>query len=133
MCLQKNPPSLFFSLANQCTIDTNLRCKLKQSYNFLIPRCTFEELFMSADCFLKNTEGEKCGPSSGVSGEVRLEECNDKIENHLISCYLSKESLKWELILARAGLFNLPRENVKKNVDLLQASPLPGKGFGEVS
>lgn len=37
---------------------------------------------MSADCFLKNTEGEKCGPSSGASGEVRLEECNDKIENH---------------------------------------------------
>lgn len=69
---------------------------------------------MSMDCFLRSKDGKNCGPSRGSSGVIRLSECNDKIANHLISCHLSKENVnESELILARAGLFNLPRTDLQ--------------------
>ena len=67
---------------------------------------------MSSHCFLRSKDEKNCGPSRGASGVVRLSECNDEIRNHLISCHLSKEGLdEKELILARAGFFNLPPED----------------------
>ena len=66
------------------------------------------------NCFLRSKDSKNCGPSRGSSGVIRLSECNDEVENHLISCHLSKESInESELILARAGLFNLPRDNLQ--------------------
>ena len=60
------------------------------------------------------------GSSRGLSGLVRLSECNDEVKHHLISCHLSKEVLSEnELILARIGLFHLAQEDKQKNVDLL--------------
>ena len=78
---------------------------------------------MSQDCFLNSKDGKKpyVGSSHGLSGLVRLSECNDEVKHHLISCHLSKEVLSEnELILARIGLFHLAQEDKqKKNVDLL--------------
>ena len=60
------------------------------------------------------------GSSCGLSGLVRLTECNDEVNHHLISYHLSKEVLSEnELILARTGLFHLTQEDREKNVDLL--------------
>ena len=52
------------------------------------------------------------GSSRGLSGLVRLSECNDEVKHHLISYHLSKEVLSEnELILARTGLFHLAQED----------------------
>ena len=70
---------------------------------------------MSVDCFLKAKDEKNCGGTCGACGIVRLSDCNDEIRNHLISCHLSKEALSEnELILARAGFLNLPREDVAR-------------------
>ncbi|KAK2564432.1 hypothetical protein P5673_011863, partial [Acropora cervicornis] len=61
------------------------------------------------DCFLNSKDGKNCGSSRGLSGLVRLSECNDEVKQHLISCHLSKE-----LILARTGLFHLAQEDKQK-------------------
>ena len=58
--------------------------------------------------------GKSCGPSRGRSGVVRLSDCNDDVANHIVSCHLSKEALSEnELILARAGLFNVSPEDAE--------------------
>ena len=65
--------------------------------------------------FLKAKDEKNCGDSRGACGIVRMSDCNDEIRNHLISCHLSKETLSEnELILAMAGFFNLPREDVAR-------------------
>ena len=46
---------------------------------------------MSQDCFLNSKDGKNFGSSRGLSGLVRLSECNDEVKHHLISCHLSKE------------------------------------------
>lgn len=70
---------------------------------------------MSQDCFLNRKDGKNCGSSRGLSGLVRLSECNDEVKQHLISCHLSKEVLSEnELILARTGLFHLAQEDKQK-------------------
>jgi len=62
---------------------------------------------------------KNCGSLRGLSGLVRLSECNDEVKHHLISCHLFKEVLSEnELILARTRLFQLTQED-KKNVDLI--------------
>ena len=67
---------------------------------------------MSQDCFLNSKGGKKFGSSHGLSGLVRLFECNDEVKHHLISCHLSKEVLSENgLILARTGLFHLAQED----------------------
>ena len=74
-----------------------------------------ETFIMSQDCFLNSKDGENCGSSCGLSGLVRLSECNDEVKHHLISCHLSKEVLSEnELILARTGLFHLAQEHKQK-------------------
>ena len=56
-----------------------------------------------------------CGDSRGVSEPARLGDCNDSITSHLNSCHLSRESLtEYELILARAGVFDLPLSKVNE-------------------
>ena len=66
---------------------------------------------MSQDCFLNSKDGKNFGSSRGLSGLVRLSECNNEV-NHLISCHLSKNvSSDNELILARTGLFHLAQED----------------------
>ena len=70
---------------------------------------------MSQDCFLNSKDGKNCGSSRGLSGLVRLSECDDEVKHHLISCHLSKEVLSEnELILARTGLFHLAQEHKQK-------------------
>ena len=70
---------------------------------------------MSQDCFLNSKDGKNCGSSRGLSGLVRLSECDDEVKHHLISCHLSKEVLSEnELILARSGLFHLAQEDKQK-------------------
>ena len=55
------------------------------------------------------------GSLRGLSGLVRLSECNDEVKHHLISCHLFKEVLSEnELILARTRLFQLTQEDKKK-------------------
>ena len=63
---------------------------------------------MSQDCFLNRKDGKNCGSSRGLSGLVRLSECNDEVKQHLTSCHLSKQVLSEnEPILARTSLFHL--------------------------
>jgi len=58
---------------------------------------------------------KNCGPSRSASGVVRLVDCNDYVENHLIGYHLSKEALsEKEVILATAGLFNFPQEGLHR-------------------
>ena len=58
---------------------------------------------MSLDCFLKSKDGKKyCGQSGGVSGVVRLTDCNDKVANYLIGfIFPKKPSVKKRLYLQR--------------------------------
>ena len=70
---------------------------------------------MSQDCFFNCKDEKNFGSSRGLSGLVRLSECNDEVKHHLISCHLSKEVLSEnELILARTGLFHLTQEDREK-------------------
>ena len=63
---------------------------------------------------LRTKNGKSCGPSRGRSGVVRLSDCNDDVGNHIVSCNFSKEALSEnELILARAGLFNVSPEDAE--------------------
>ena len=70
---------------------------------------------MSQDCFFNSKDGKNFGSSRGLSGLVRLSECNDEVKHHLIRYHLSKEVLsESELILARTGLFHLTQEDKEK-------------------
>ena len=60
-----------------------------------------------------------CGNSRGITKLVRLGDCNDNVMiviiNHLTSCHLSREKMtEHELILARAGVFELPPSKAGK-------------------
>ena len=80
---------------------------------------------MSQDCFLNSKDGKNFSWSRGLSGLVRLSECNDEVKHHLISCHLSKEVLsEYELILARTGLFHLAQEDEQIKVLCEQTSEL---------
>ena len=59
------------------------RCPL----NFCYTTCKKTTLFVFLTC--KCTIDTNC-----VSGAIRLEDCNDGIENNLISCHFSKEGLE---------------------------------------
>ena len=55
-----------------------------------------------------------CGKCRGESGITPLEQCDENIESHLPSCHLTRSSFKeYELILTRAGLFDLPDEEIR--------------------
>lgn len=57
----------------------------------------------------------QCGPNRGEEDVVFLRECFHDISNHLRSCHLSRENVtEVNLILARAGLFDLGASKVKE-------------------
>ena len=63
---------------------------------------------------------KKCGPSCGVSGVVRLPECNNEITNLLISCHLSKEDLDEKS--SRAGFnIQISSEGLPKSMGMPRA------------
>ena len=81
---------------------------------------------------MNSKDGKNCGSSRGLSGLVRLSECNDDVKNHLISCHLSKEVLSEnELILARTGLFHLALED-KQKMWICYGIAIRWGSFGEV-
>lgn len=87
---------------------------------------------MSQDCFLNSKDGKNCGSSRGLSGLVRLCECNDEVKHHLISCHLSKEVLSEnELILAGTGLFHFAQED-KQKCGFAVGTAICWGSFGEV-
>ena len=66
-------------------------------------------------CFLSCTCTDLCGDSRGISGIFSLPQCTDSIESHLASIHLSRETItEGQLILARAGLFNLDESVVSQ-------------------
>ena len=66
-------------------------------------------------CFLSRSE--TCGGSRGISGLFPLPECTDSIESHLSLIHLSRENItEGELILARAGIFDLDESVVAQMV-----------------
>ena len=57
-------------------------------------------------CFLSRSG--ICGDSRGIPGFFNLPQCTEAIESHLASVHFSQENItEGELILARAGLFDL--------------------------
>ena len=72
---------------------------------------------MAMSCFLLHSFEYRggCGDSRGMTGLFRLGECNDSITTHLNNCHLSRESMtEFELILTRAGVFELPLPKVSE-------------------
>ena len=58
-----------------------------------------------------------CGSSRGKDEFFPLKKCVVEVKNHLISCNLSRTKVtEYDLILARAGKFNLSHEEVEKMV-----------------
>ena len=69
---------------------------------------------MDQICFLRDRNVGECGSDRGTSAYVSLGSCNDDIIGHLAGCHLSRERLtEYQLILARAGLFDLPDEQLQ--------------------
>ena len=64
-------------------------------------------------CFLSRSG--ICSDSRGISGFFNLLHCTESIESHLASVHLSRETItEGELILARAGLFDLEQTVVEQ-------------------
>ena len=89
--------------------------RVGNNYKYRKKSFVSETFIISQDCFLNGKDGKNFGSSRGLSGLVRLSECNDEVKYHLISCHLYKEVLREnELILARTGLFHLAQEDKQK-------------------
>ena len=77
---------------------------------------------MDAKCSFSELQKSKCGDFRGLPFVVRrLLECKDDITGHLQSCHLSKlvgSVEEHDLILMRAGKFDLPTHQQEKHVDL---------------
>ena len=57
----------------------------------------------------------KCGPNRGEENVIFLRECSHDISSHLRGCHLSRENVtEVNLLLARAGLFDLGMSKVKE-------------------
>ena len=72
---------------------------------------------MSVDksCSFSVILNEHCGPNRGEEKIVFLHECVHEISNHLRRYHLSRENVtEVDLILARAGLFDLSARKVKE-------------------
>ena len=58
---------------------------------------------------------EHCGPNRGEGKIIFLRECVHQMSNHLRGCHLSRENVtEIDLILARAGVFDLNASKVKQ-------------------
>ena len=70
---------------------------------------------MAVSCSFSGIQSILCGESRGVSEIVDLVDCKDDVSAHLSSCHLSKSELKeYDVVLARAGLFELSHEQISK-------------------
>ena len=70
---------------------------------------------MENSCSLSGLGQSSCGESRGVTSNISILECNGDIETHLRSCHLSRLKItEYELILARAGHFNLNPGQIAK-------------------
>lgn len=68
---------------------------------------------MDSVCSFSERVGISCGESRGVHRIQNLLECESDISSHLATCHLTKSNLKeYELILLRAGLFDLNTEQI---------------------
>ncbi len=57
----------------------------------------------------------ECGGHCSSVDNVILTKCKDNIRRHLSSCHLSWENMEeYELIIARAGLFDIPESQLEK-------------------
>ena len=75
---------------------------------------------MENTCSLSGLGSISCGESRGVARIVNIAECNEDVCTHLRSCHLSRLHInECELILARAGHFNLSQEQ-KHNMTVCQ-------------
>jgi hypothetical protein len=69
---------------------------------------------MEEKCFLHDRSSSECGSDRGSSECISLVSCNEIVTGHLARCHLSRESLnEYQLILARAGLFDLNEEQLQ--------------------
>ncbi len=72
---------------------------------------------MSSKCFLGMLSVEECGECGSCRGDDQcyaLKDCKRDIQSHLTTYHLSNDKLEeYELILARAGLFDLKDEQVE--------------------
>ena len=70
---------------------------------------------MEKTCSFSVVLNEHCGPNRGEEKLIFLRECKQEISNHLRRCHLSRENVtEIDLILARAGLFDLSASKVKE-------------------
>ena len=68
---------------------------------------------MEGICSFSEKAGITCGECRGVKKIDNLLECLGDVKNHLGSCHLSKSNLnEYQLILVRAGIFNLNAEQI---------------------
>ena len=65
-------------------------------------------------CSLNGIAKSDCGASRGYEKSFPLNDCNEDVNAHPVSCHLSKERLtEKDLILARAGLFSLSEMQIE--------------------
>ena len=70
-----------------------------------------------AKCSFAGIANIACGSSRGKDKFFPLKKCVVEVKNHLRSCNLSRTKVtEYDLILARAGKFNLSHEEVEKMV-----------------
>ena len=70
---------------------------------------------MEKTCSFSVILKEHCGPNRGEEKVIFLRECVGEISNHLRRCHLSRENVtEIDIILARAGLFDLSASKVKE-------------------
>ena len=66
-------------------------------------------------CFLEGKFQGAYGESRGSFALICLLDCKDDIRNHLVKCHLGSEQLlEYDLILTRAGSYNVLESHVAK-------------------
>lgn len=79
------------------------------------------------ECFLKGRSSSECGSDRGSSDFVGLFSCIEDVSGHVASCHLSRESFnEYELILARAGFFDLTEQQIQS----MKVCPKHRNNFG---
>ena len=67
------------------------------------------------NCSIHQVSGGHCGPNRGSDNLVFLNDCRHDMSIHLDKCLLSREKMgESDLILARAGIFDLDEKKIKK-------------------
>lgn len=72
---------------------------------------------MSSICSFYTRIKSECGGyrTGNIDNVIMLTKCKNDIRRHLSSCHLSRENMQeYELIIARAGLFDIPESQLEK-------------------